>query len=130
MLSFVLAVGCHHDDGASTTTTSSNQTAAGGGLIQPDPQVDPTIPSWAPPSCRAYHAATVRAADCQALDQPTREDIQTKYQGAHDSWQQMKDVPPETIQQISIACEGSAKTVKDQVDAVCPHNGTTKPPPG
>jgi hypothetical protein len=56
---------------ASSSSTPAQHPADNSG----EAGVDPTVPSWLPKSCIAYHRAVVQAINCEAVDQGTRDEI-------------------------------------------------------
>ena len=87
----------------------------------PTGMVDPTLPSWAPSSCTAYHVAVVEATDCLEIDQGIRESIKTKYEAANTSWHELHDTRQEIIDQISMLCTEDVKYVHEQGAGKCAH---------
>ncbi len=85
----------------------------------PTAMVDPTLPSWAPRSCAAYHVAVVEATDCLEIDQGIRESIKTKYEAANASWRELHDTRQEVIDQISMLCTEDVKYVHAQGEGKC-----------
>lgn len=100
-------------------TTPQNTDTAGltGGAGQPS--VDPTIPSWAPKSCVAYHKAVVQALECNAIDKTKRDQIQQAYGDASSGWKAEKDGTPARIEQVDAACERSTASVQSDTDGKC-----------
>ena len=58
--------------GGATRSSPQTATTTSGGT---DHAVDPTVPSWTPKSCIAYHKVTIEALDCPAIEQSTRDQI-------------------------------------------------------
>ncbi|MDQ3370734.1 MAG: hypothetical protein M3680_35400 [Myxococcota bacterium] len=84
-----------------------------------DPAVDPTMPSWAPPSCSAYQKAVVQATACQAVEQTKRDEIQQAYDTASASWKAEQDATPERIEEVAAACASSAESVRAETVGNC-----------
>lgn len=105
---------CGGKSSDSTTTPSPTP-----GEVAADDMVDPTLPSWAPRSCKAYHTAVVKAYDCTEIEQGTRDEIKTKYEAANTSWHDLQDAQQSTIDQINILCTDSAKYVSSQAAGKC-----------
>jgi predicted lipoprotein len=84
-----------------------------------EPVVDPTLPSWAPRSCAAYHTAVVEAQGCSAIAQSTRDSMREKYEAAQASWKAMHDAPQGTIDEIRASCAEEAKAVHAEADGKC-----------
>lgn len=104
-LALVLSACSHHSDAKSPSG--------------PTGMVDPTLPSWAPRSCAAYHVAVVEATECMEIDQGTRESIKTKYEAANTSWHDLHDTRQEVIDQISMLCTEDVKFVHEQGAGKC-----------
>src|SRR3990167_3544595 len=100
-------------------TTPQHTDTAGltGGAGQPS--VDPTIPSWAPKSCEAYHKAVVQALECNAIDKTKRDQIQQAYGDASLAWKAEKDGTPAKIEQVAAACERSTASVQSDTAGKC-----------
>jgi hypothetical protein len=84
------------------------------------PSVDPTIPSWTPQSCIAYHQAVVEALGCEAISRGTRDDIQLEYGAASQRWKAETDATPQRINAVALACEASATSVHADSAGKCP----------
>jgi len=114
-LALVLALAaCGGKSSDSKTTPSPTP-----GEVAADDMVDPTLPSWAPRSCKAYHTAVVKAYDCTEIAQATRDDIKTKYEAANTSWHDLQDAQQSTIDQINILCTDDVKYVTSQAEGKC-----------
>lgn len=115
LLAALLAgVAACHGHSSSNTTPSSGTTAAGD-----DPQVDPTLPSWAPKSCVAYHKAVVEASGCYGIDTETREQIKTSYDTANNGWQAMHDAQQADIDQVQASCASEEQKVRAAMEGKC-----------
>ena len=97
-------------------TTPSAESLTGG---EGEPSVDPTIPSWTPKSCIAYHAAVVGALECTAVNQTKRDEIQRAYGLASQRWKAETDGTPTKIQQIADACELSTLSIRADMSGKC-----------
>ena len=84
-----------------------------------EPSVDPTMPSWAPKSCIAYHKAVVEALDCDALEHAKHDRIEKAYGTAVDGWKAEANGTPERIQTIGAACERDTASVHADVAGTC-----------
>jgi hypothetical protein len=103
---------------ACASAPSHPQTAATtGGEGQPG--VDPTLPSWTPKSCVAYHKLTVEALDCPAIEQSKRDQIQQDYGNASQAWKAEQDAAPANVEQISQACVRSGESVQSDIAGNC-----------
>lgn len=105
----------HHSNDA--TTPSGTSTAASDS--DADPMVDPTLPSWAPRSCKAYHAAVVNLLACEAVPQDARDAAKAKYDADHATWQAMQDQPQGAIEQVRQRCADDATAVRAQMTGKC-----------
>lgn len=103
----MLLAACSHGSGSTPPRTAST------GIV------DPTLPSWAPRSCAAYHVAVVEAVDCPEIDQGTRDSIKTKYEAANTSWHDLRDTRQEVIDQIAMLCTEDVKHVHAQGNGKC-----------
>jgi len=84
-----------------------------------EPSVDPTLPSWAPPSCKHYHAAVVKLIACEAVPQATRDAAKAKYDADHAKWQAMQEQPQGAIGEVRQSCADDAKAVGEQMTGKC-----------
>lgn len=100
-------------------SSDSKNPGSPGGTGDADDMVDPTLPSWAPKSCKAYHTAVVKAFECNEIEQATRDDIKNKYEAANTSWHDLQDARQETIDQIQLLCAEDVKYVHSQADGKC-----------
>lgn len=103
LVTFVLLIAAC---GSKSTATTSPTGGPG------EPIVDPTVPSWAPPSCIAYHKAVVQALDCAALDQAKQDEIRAAYDAASESWKAEQDADAARIAEVGAACESSTESVQ------------------
>jgi predicted lipoprotein len=99
--------------------SSDSKTTPTPGEAAADDMIDPTLPSWAPRSCKAYHTAVVKAYDCTEIAQATRDDIKAKYEAANTSWHDLQDAQQSTIDQINILCTDDVKYVTSQAEGKC-----------
>ncbi len=99
--------------------SSDSKTPASPGTGDDTGMVDPTLPSWAPASCKAYHTAVVKAYDCTEVAQATRDDIKNKYEAANKSWHDLQDAQQSTIDQINMLCTEDVKYVQSQAEGKC-----------
>ncbi len=118
LVSALLLVAC--GGGSKSTKTAENAPTGGPG----EPAVDPTVPSWAPKSCIAYHKVVVQALECQAIEQGKRDSIKTKYDADAAAWQAMTDAEPGKIAEVGTACEGETTTVQAEITGKCDNSGT------
>ncbi|MFT3693995.1 MAG: hypothetical protein QM831_12700 [Kofleriaceae bacterium] len=110
-----LGFGCHHDAPSASTTPQT----ASAGSDDDGPDVDPTMPSWAPRSCKGYHAAVVVMANCKDVDQAARDAIAQKYDADNKAWHDMTNATQADIDQVGVSCRDSRKSVRDQMAGKC-----------
>lgn len=110
----------------STSTTPSQPVAHQSGETYGDttgganqPSVDPTLPSWAPKSCVAYHKVTVEAMGCTAIEQSKRDAIQQQYGAASQSWKAMENADQARIDEIAATCVRSSDAVHADIAGNC-----------
>jgi hypothetical protein len=112
---------CHHDAAPQnpTPTTASDDD---------DPAVDPTLPSWAPPACRGYHAWVVKFSACDEIDKGARETVAAKYDADNKKWQEMTNATQADLDQVKVSCGEERATVKSQMTGKCTNMvGTSQP---
>ena len=114
---------CSHDsqvkEPAQPTTTEAN---AGG-----ENAVDPTLPSWAPRSCKAYHAAVIHLVGCTQVAQDVRDKVSAKYDADNKAWHDMQNASQADLDQVKLACGDEAASVKAQLTNDCA-NGLSEQP--
>ena len=84
-----------------------------------EPMVDPTLPSWAPPSCATYQKAVTQAIACDAIEQATRDSIQSTYDTAAAGWKAENDANAERVAEIDASCTSSAESVQAEITGKC-----------
>jgi hypothetical protein len=104
------ACGGANQSGPQTATTSG---------ADGDATVDPTVPSWTPKSCIAYHKVTIEALDCPAIEQSKRDQIQAEYGQASQAWKREEDATKANVEEIAQACERSAESVHADIAGKC-----------
>jgi len=106
-LALVLSACSHHADPQTPAQIVASNT------------VDPTLPSWAPKSCTAYHVAVVKAVGCEELPQPMRTSIKVRYEAANNAWHDLRNAQLETIDQIGLLCAADVTYVQSQSSGRC-----------
>lgn len=101
--------------GGSKPSTVATSPAGGSDV----PTVDPTVPSWLPQSCHAYHKAVVQALDCQAIDQGKRDEIQKAYGDASASWKAEQNASDVRVQEIGATCVTATESVRADIGQKC-----------
>ncbi len=84
-----------------------------------EPMVDPTVPSWTPPSCATYQKAVTQAIACDAIEQATRDSIQQAYDEASAAWKAEADASAERVAEVSASCTTSAESVQAELTGKC-----------
>jgi hypothetical protein len=107
---------CSHPSNDATTPRGPSTAVSD---TDSDPSLDPTLPSWAPGSCKNYHAAVVQLIDCEAVPQDTRDAAKVKYDADHAKWQAMQDEPQGAIEDVRQGCANEAKAVREHINGKC-----------
>lgn len=81
---------------------------------------DPTLPSWAPSACAAYHAAVVRYAECDAVAQASRNVVKTQYDTDDARWKAMRDQRPEQILNVRGDCLEAERAIDNANSCLSP----------
>jgi hypothetical protein len=102
--------------GGATRSSPQTATTTSGGT---DHAVDPTVPSWTPKSCIAYHKVTIEALDCPAIEQSKRDQIERDYGEASQAWKREEDADKANVEQIALACERSSESVHAEIAGNC-----------
>jgi len=101
--------------GGSNSSTAAQSPTGGTG----EPSVDPTVPSWLPESCLAYHKAVVQAVDCQAVDQRKRDEIQNTFGATSASWKAEQHTDKAKVDEIGATCTTATESVRADIGAKC-----------
>lgn len=101
--------------GAKSSDKSTVATETGG---DGQPEVDPTMPSWAPKTCIAYHRAVVQALDCTAIEQGKRDAIKAKYETDSTGWK-TADATPAKVDEVKAYCETETASVRNDIGTTC-----------
>lgn len=109
---------CHHDKPAATPMPSptDNTTAAG--------EPDPTLPSWAPPSCKAYHATVVKLTACTNAAQADRDAATAKYDADAKAWHDMQNAQQADLDRVKGDCDSAQADAQAKLVAGCPAEKT------
>lgn len=81
--------------------------------------VDPTVPSWLPQSCIAYHKAVVQATNCQAVDQTKRDEIEKTFGTTSASWKAEQNADKAKLEEIGATCTTATESVRADLAAKC-----------
>jgi len=115
-LLFAMVAACsHHDAQPASPTTSPNAEAA----TATDPDIDPTLPSWAPASCKGYHTAVVKFAACTDVGQDVRDKAAAKYDADNKSWHELTNAQQSDLDQVKASCSDQSASVKAQMTGHC-----------
>lgn len=106
------ACGGKSSDSKTTPSPTPGQMAA-------DDMVDPTLPSWAPKSCKGYHTVVVKAVDCTEIDQASRDQIKSKYEASDTAWHNLQNATQAQIDEIAAACKTDHDHVHDTAAGKC-----------
>jgi hypothetical protein len=98
---------------AASETVTAAETGGDG-----QPEVDPTVPSWAPKTCIAYHRAVVQALDCTAVEQGKRDAIKARYTTDSESWKTVEATPAK-IAEVKAYCETQTASVRGDIGTSC-----------
>lgn len=116
-------VACSHSQPAPQSPPSAEPVAGApggsGAVASEGPEVDPTLPSWAPRSCKGYHAAVVNALVCEEIAQGTRDLIKKTYEDRNHGWQAVEDAPQGRIAEIGKQCTDDAALVRAEHAGKC-----------
>ena len=119
---FAVTACSHHSEPAEPA-----QATATAGTPGAEGAVDPTLPSWATPSCKAYHAAVVHLTGCTQVAQDVRDRVSAKYDADNKSWHYMQNASQSDLDQVQLSCGDEAKSVKAQLTNDCA-NGLAEQP--
>lgn len=109
LASLVLMLGC----GGSSKSTESPTGGPG------EPTVDPTVPSWLPESCIAYHKAVVQAINCEAVEQTKRDEIKATFDATSVSWKNEPSADRERVEEIGATCTETTASVRADIGESC-----------
>ena len=99
--------------GGSSSTAAQHPGSSG------EARVDPTLPSWLPESCVAYHKAVVQAIDCQAVDQTKRDEIQKKFGEASEGWKAEQNADKAKVDEVAATCTTATASVRADLAEKC-----------
>ncbi|HEY6032919.1 MAG TPA: hypothetical protein VIV58_01635 [Kofleriaceae bacterium] len=118
---------CSHDSQAVQQPAQPTMTEANAGTPGAEDAVDPTLPSWAPRSCKAYHAAVIHLAGCTQVAQDVRDKVSAKYDADNKAWHDMQNATQADLDQVKLSCGDEAASVKAQLTSDCA-NGLAEQP--
>ena len=100
---FALSViaACHHDKPAKAPGSGDSTTAMAGD------SPDPTLPSWAPPSCKQYHVSVVKLTGCTMVAQDVRDSVTAKYDADNKAWHDLTNAQQSDLDRIGGECAAS-----------------------
>ncbi len=101
---FVLtaATACSHDKKPANPSRGTTGEASAMGDTP-----DPTLPSWAPPSCKAYHVSVVKLSGCTAVPQADRDAATAKYDADTKAWHDMTNAQQADLDRVGGECATS-----------------------
>ena len=108
ILALVGLLACSHHEPAAQSPAAAGPDA-----------VDPTLPSWAPPSCKTYHAAVIQLVGCTEVAQDARDQASAKYDADAKKWHDMQNQSAADLDQVGTGCSSDAAAVKAQITANC-----------
>jgi hypothetical protein len=114
-----LAFGCSHNAPATQEAQPAPMTTTEGAQNAQAEGVDPTLPSWAPKSCNAYHAAVVKFSHCGDIALDLRDKVAAKYDADTKSWHDMENAQQSDLDQVKVSCGDQQKSVSDQMTGHC-----------
>src|SRR4051812_5897113 len=114
-LTALLMSACGGNAKSSNTTPQTDRQRADEG----ESMLDPTLPSWSPKSCLAYHKVAVEAMDCTAIDQTKRDQIQQHYADASGAWKAETNADKARVEQIAQICDQSSASVHAEIAGNC-----------
>ena len=106
------ACGGKSSDSKTTPSPTPGEAAA-------DDMVDPTLPSWAPKSCKGYHTVVVKAVDCAEMDQASRDQIKGKYEASNTAWHDLQNATQAQIDEIGTSCTTDHNHVHEMAAGKC-----------
>lgn len=101
--------------GSSNSSTGAQRPTGGTG----EATVDPTVPSWLPESCIAYHRAVVQAINCQAVDQGKRDQIQKTFDETSATWKAEENADTAKVNEYDATCTATTESVRADIGASC-----------
>jgi len=118
---------CSHDSPVQQPAQPTMAENAPPGTPGAEDAVDPTLPSWAPRSCKAYHAAVIHLAGCTQVAQDVRDRVAAKYDADNKAWHDMQNATQADLDQVKLSCGDEAASVKAQLTNDCA-NGLAEQP--
>ncbi len=103
----------------SNSETGGSTEPMGVGSGEGEAALDPTMPSWMPASCTAYHKAVTQAITCETIEQAKRDEIKAKYDAAAASWKAEQDASKERVAEVDTFCTSGADSVKADTAGKC-----------
>lgn len=99
----------HHDPAPKTTAQLTNN----------DTAIDPTMPSWAPQSCMAYHTAVVNYGACNDVDQATRDKVAAKYDADNKGWHDITNATQADLDRVKAQCSDAYTALQTEMTGKC-----------
>jgi hypothetical protein len=101
---------CSKSKPANTTTTGTGSETTASADIP-----DPTLPSWAPPSCKQYHATVVKLSGCMAVAQEERDAMTARYDADTKSWHDLTNAQQSDLDRVGAECSAKDAEVKTKL---------------
>ena len=114
VLALATCGGSKKDNNTTTTTTPSTGSGQEGEV-----GVDPTVPSWAPQSCKAYYKAVFQAVNCEPIEKAKRDEIQATYDSASATWKAEANATDARIAEVEKSCTASTESVRAVIGTNC-----------
>jgi len=99
----LLIAGCHRAPASTTVSTADLDRM----------RVDPTMPSWAPQECTAYHDAVVRLVTCDAVSPTERNVSKTQYNVDNARWKAMHASGPDSLDELDSVRSDCRSAMRD-----------------
>ncbi|MBA3398038.1 MAG: hypothetical protein H0T89_35765 [Deltaproteobacteria bacterium] len=125
LLVFTVVIAAATACGGKSKSSGGSTEPMGVGSGEGEVALDPTMPSWMPASCTAYHKAVSQAITCETIEQAKRDEIKAKYDTAATSWKAEQDASKERIAEIDTFCTSGADSVKADTAGNCVGPATT-----
>ncbi len=85
-----------------------------------NPGVDPTLPSWAPPSCVQYHKLAIQVGECTAIAQADRDAVTQQYETRQAEWKALQNTEQAQLDAVKQQCDEAVTELTAKKSAACP----------
>ena len=113
----VALAACSKDKPNTTPTGGGDMAATGSG---DNPETDPTMPSWAPPSCTEYNKLVTQIGECNAIDQGERDAVKTQYEARLVEWKALQNTEQAQLDAVKKQCDDAVAELGPKKTAGCP----------